>query len=305
MPRLASLHLYPVKSMYRLSPPSAAVQPWGLAGDRRWMLVDADGTALTQRDEPAIGQFRPVPSADGAALTLTGPDGDVHVLPAPTLAGGAPEATVSVFGTHFPAAVAGEDTTAWLAGRLPAKLGEVRLVHLDRPATSRPINPEYAAPDETVSMADGFPLLLTTTASLDELNARIAADHPDDPAKGAPLPMERFRPNLVVSGTAAWAEDGWRRIRVGGLEFRVVKPCGRCVVTTTDQETGERRGPEPLRALGRHHRFGQKLVFGQNLVPVRPSGASAVAAAEVLGTLSAGDAVEVLEEGPAPQPDRR
>ncbi|WP_404814087.1 MOSC domain-containing protein [Kitasatospora fiedleri] len=121
-------------------------------------------------------------------------------------------------------------------------------------------------------MADGFPLLLTTTASLDELNARIAADHPDDPRKGAALPMERFRPNLVVSGTAPWAEDGWRRIRVGGLEFRVAKPCGRCVVTTTDQETGERRGPEPLRALGRHHRFGQKLVFGQNLVPVRPPG---------------------------------
>ncbi|GAA2094088.1 MOSC domain-containing protein [Kitasatospora saccharophila] len=302
MPRLASLHLYPVKSMYRLSPPSAEVQPWGLTGDRRWMLVDADGTALTQRDEPSIGRFRPVPSADGASLTLTGPDGAVHTLAAPTLAAGAPETTVSVFGTAFSAAEATEETSAWLAERLPAKLGGVRLVHLDRPATSRPINPEYAAPDETVSMADGFPLLLTTTGSLDELNARIADDHPGDPVKGAPLPMERFRPNLVVSGTAAWAEDGWRRIRVGGLEFRVVKPCGRCVVTTTDQESGERRGPEPLRALGRHHRFGRKLVFGQNLVPVRPAGAGT---ADVLGALAVGDPVEVLERAPAPLPDRR
>ncbi|RKE18244.1 MOSC domain-containing protein [Streptomyces sp. TLI_171] len=300
MPHLASLHLYPVKSMYRLSPSSADVQPWGLVGDRRWMLVDASGTALTQRDEPSIGRLRPTPSADGTSLTLTAPDGSAHTLPAPTVLAGAPETTVSVFGTHFSAAESAKDTSAWLAEHLPAKLGEVRLVHLDRPATSRPIDPEYAGPDETVSMADGYPLLLTTTASLEELNARIAADHPDDERRGRALPMERFRPNLVVAGTAPWAEDGWRRIRVGGLEFRVAKPCGRCVVTTTDQETGERRGPEPLRALGRHHRFGQKLVFGQNLVPVRPTPTP-----DVLGTLTVGDAVEVLEEGPAPQPDRR
>ncbi|KDN86595.1 MOSC domain-containing protein [Kitasatospora cheerisanensis] len=300
MPHLASLHLYPVKSMYRLSPPSADVQPWGLAGDRRWMLVDAEGVALTQRDEPSIGRFRPLPSADGSSLTLTAPDGATHTLAVPTLAGGAPEATVSVFGTVFSAATAAEDTSAWLAERLPAKLGEVRLVHLDRPEVSRPINPAYAAPDETVSMADGYPLLVTSLASLAELNARIAEDHPGDERKGAALPMERFRPNLVVAGTEPWAEDGWRRIRVGGLEFRVAKPCGRCVVTTTDQETGERRGPEPLRALGRHHRFGQKLVFGQNLIPVRPAAAS-----EVLGTLAVGDGVEVLEAVEAPLPDRR
>ncbi|MFJ5234914.1 MOSC domain-containing protein [Kitasatospora sp. NPDC088391] len=299
MPHLASLHLYPVKSMYRLSPSSARVQPWGLAGDRRWMLVDAGGTALTQRDEPSIGQFRPVPSADGSVLTLTAPDGSTHTVEAPAVAAGAPAAEVAVFGTRFGAAEAGKETSAWLAERLPAKFGEVRLVHLDRPAESRPIDPRYAGPAETVSMADGYPLLLTTTASLAELNARIAEDHPDDPRKAAALPMERFRPNLVVAGTEPWAEDGWRRVRVGGLEFRVVKPCGRCVVTTTDQETGERRGPEPLRALGRHHRFGQKLVFGQNLVPVRPARAP-----EVLGTLTVGDGVEVLEHGPAPERNR-
>ncbi|MFF0298200.1 MOSC domain-containing protein [Kitasatospora sp. NPDC004615] len=303
MPTLASLHVYPVKSMYRLSPSSAEVQPWGLAGDRRWMLVDAEGVALTQRDEPSIGQFRPVPSADGTSLTLTAPDGDAHTLLAPSLSTGAPEATVEVFGTRFSAATAAKETSAWLAEHLPAKLGEVRLVHLDRPEVSRPINPKYAGPDETVSMADGYPLLLTTSASLAELNARIAEDHPGDERKGAALPMERFRPNLVVSGTEPWAEDGWRRVRVGGLEFRVAKPCARCVVTTTDQESGERRGPEPLRALGRHHRFGQKLVFGQNLIPVRPTPAAETA--EVLGTLTVGDEVEVLEAVEAPLPDRR
>jgi uncharacterized protein YcbX len=113
--------------------------------------------------------------------------------------------------------------------------------------------------------------------------------------------MERFRPNLVVSGTEAWAEDGWRRVRIGEVTFRVVKLCGRCVVTTLDQESGGRRGPEPLRALGRHHRFGQKLAFGQNLIPERPDGL----AGDLIGSVRLGDEVTVLEEGPRPAPDSR
>ncbi|MGW1082235.1 MOSC domain-containing protein [Kitasatospora sp. NPDC002522] len=290
MAKVVSLHLYPVKSMYRLTPSTADVHPWGLVGDRRWMLVDADGRAITQRDEPGIGQFRPVPGPDGG-LTLTAPDGAVLTVPAATLAAAAPEALVDVFGTRFSAAETPKEVAAWLAERLPVGLGEVRLVHLDRPETSRQIDPRYAAEGETVSMADGYPLLLATTGSLAELNARIAEDHPDDPVKAAALPMERFRPNVVVDGTAAWAEDGWRRVRIGALEFRVAKPCGRCLVTTTDQETGVRRGPEPLRALGRHHRIGKKLAFGQNLVPVRPAGVTG----EVLGTLAVGDELEILE----------
>ncbi len=287
MPQLTGLHLYPVKSTYRLSPESARVEPWGLAGDRRWMLVDATGRFVSQRDEPTLGQLRAVPTEDGATLTLTAPDGARIDISAPSAARRDRIADVEVWGTRFQAAEADDKTQAWIAERL----GDYRLVHLDDP-TRRPADPDYAEAGQSVSMADGFPLLLTTTASLDQLNALIAEDHPDDGHR--PLPMTRFRPNLVVDGTEAWAEDTWRRIRVGDLTFKVVKPCGRCVVTTTDQETGERGGREPLRTLAKHNRLLRKASFGQNLIPERPTGVSG----DVLGTLHLGDRVTVLETRP-------
>ncbi|CAM5615044.1 MOSC domain-containing protein OS=Streptomyces griseomycini OX=66895 GN=FHS37_003784 PE=4 SV=1 [Streptomyces griseomycini] len=165
------------------------------------------------------------------------------------------------------------------AALVSAYLGiDVRLVHLDDPATRRRVDPAYARPGETVTFADGYPLLLTTTASLDRLNSLIAEG--DHPAEG-PLPMNRFRPNVVVEGTAPWDEDTWTRITIGEVPFRVAKPCGRCVVTTTDQETA-RRGREPLHTLAARRRTDGKLVFGQNLVPLST------------GTLRVGDPVEVL-----------
>ncbi|MET8627769.1 MOSC N-terminal beta barrel domain-containing protein [Kitasatospora sp. NPDC004669] len=282
--RLTGLHVYPVKSMYRLSPDTAAVQPWGLAGDRRWMLADPTGRFVSQRENAALGQIRVALLPDGA-LSLTAPDGSRIEVTAPAVAAGDPLAEVEVWGTRFRAVEAAEKAHGWIAEHL----GEYRLVHLDDPR-ARPVDPEYGEPGDTVSMADGFPLLLTTTASLDRLNELIAAEHPDGHET---LPMERFRPNVVVADSEAWAEDGWRRIRIGSLTFKVVKPCGRCVVTTTDQESGERRGPEPLRTLARHHRLLRKAAFGQNLIPERPAGVEG----DVLGALRLGDDVEVLEDG--------
>ncbi|SOB80233.1 MOSC domain-containing protein [Streptomyces sp. 1331.2] len=282
--QLTGLHVYPVKSMYRLSPETAEVHPWGLVGDRRWMLADPTGRFVSQRENTALGQIRPGLLPDGS-LTLTAPDGSRIEVPAPAIAAGDPLADVEVWGDRFHAVEAAKEAHAWIAEHL----GDYRLVHLDDPL-ARPVDPEYGRPGDTVSMADGFPLLLTTSASLDRLNELIAAEHPEDHET---LPMERFRPNVVVAGTAPWAEDGWRRIRIGGLTFKVVKPCGRCVVTTTDQETGERRGKEPLRTLARHHRLLRKAAFGQNLIPERPVGVEG----DVLGTLRVGDEVEVLEDG--------
>ncbi|MEV7781301.1 MOSC N-terminal beta barrel domain-containing protein [Kitasatospora sp. NPDC088351] len=282
--QLSGLHVYPVKSMYRLSPASARVEPWGLAGDRRWMLADASGRFVSQRENAALGQIRAELATDGS-LALTAPDGSRIDVPAPAVTAGAPLADVEVWGTRFRAAEAAEEAHRWIAEHL----GDYRLVHLDDPR-ARPVDPDFSEPGDTVSMADGFPLLLATTASLDELNALIAAEHPEGHET---LPMERFRPNAVVTGTKPWAEDGWRRIRIGELTFKVVKPCGRCVVTTTDQESGERRGPEPLRTLARHHKLLKKAAFGQNLIPERPAGVEG----DVFGTLRVGDEVEVLEEG--------
>ncbi|MFJ3793663.1 MOSC domain-containing protein [Kitasatospora sp. NPDC090091] len=281
---LTGLHVYPVKSMYRLSPESARVEPWGLAGDRRWMLADASGRFVSQRENAALGQIRTELAADGTLL-LTAPGGSRIEVPAPSVAAGDPLADVEVWGTRFRAAEAAKEAHLWIAEHL----GDYRLVHLDDPR-ARPVDPEFSAPGDTVSMADGFPLLLATTASLDTLNTLIAQADPDGHET---LPMERFRPNVVVGGAEAWAEDGWRRIRIGELTFKVVKPCGRCVVTTTDQETGERRGPEPLRTLAKHHRLLKKAAFGQNLIPERPAGVEG----DALGTLRIGDEVEVLEDG--------
>ncbi|MFJ4191786.1 MOSC domain-containing protein [Kitasatospora sp. NPDC089509] len=285
--QLTGLHVHPVKSMYRLSPETAAVHPWGLAGDRRWMLADPTGRFVSQRENTALGQIRVGLLPDGA-LALTAPDGSRIEVTAPAADAGDPVAEVEVWGTRFRAAEAAKEAHLWIAEHL----GDYRLVHLDDPR-ARPVDPEYGAPGDTVSMADGFPLLLTTTGSLDRLNELIAAEQDGDPAGHQPLPMERFRPNVVVGGSAPWAEDGWRRIRIGALTFKVVKPCGRCVITTTDQETGERRGPEPLRTLARHHRLLRKAAFGQNLIPERPAGVEG----DVLGTLRLGDDVEVLEDG--------
>ncbi|MFC5721590.1 MOSC domain-containing protein [Streptomyces gamaensis] len=274
-PVLTSVHFYPVKSMAGSTPDEAAVEPWGLAGDRRWMVVDEHGSMITQRQEPRLA----LASAfllDGGGVRLCAPGMEPLDVAVPAVPGGQGTVTVRVFRDSVQGVPAGAAAGEWLSAYLGTA---ARLVHLDAPEVRRPVDPGYGRPGETVSFADGFPLLLTTTGSLDALNSLIASG---DRAAEGPLPMNRFRPNVVVGGTAAWAEDGWRRIRVGEVTFRVVKPCGRCVVTTTDQRTAL-RGKEPLRTLARHHRIGKQAVFGQNLVP------------EHTGVLRVGDTVEILQ----------
>lgn len=270
--RLASIHTYPVKSCRRLDHDTAAVQPWGLAGDRRWLVVDEDGVCVTQREVAAMARIQPVVRPE-SGLTLTSSDAPDLVVPEPT---GTP-VEVSVHRTMVSATPAGEAADAWLAAVLDHK---VRLVWLDDP-TRRPVDPDYGRPDDRVSFADAYPLLLTSTASLDALNGwLLEAGSPE-----GPLPMNRFRPNVVVTGADAWDEDGWlgRRLRIGAVTFRVVKRCARCMVTTTDQATGE-RGKEPLHTLGRYRNVDQKLLFGVNMIPDAP-----------YGELCTGDAVAVLD----------
>ncbi|ELP63536.1 MOSC domain-containing protein [Streptomyces turgidiscabies] len=269
---LHSIHIHPVKALRGQAPRQAVVEPWGLAGDRRWVLVDAEGKVVTQRQQPRLAQAAAELLPDGG-IRLSAPGRTSLTVSVPEVTG---TTTVDIFGTKVQAVLAADDAHAWCGGYLGE---DVRLLHMDDPATRRAVDPEFALPGETVSFADGYPLLVTTLASLDALNSLIARG--DRPQEG-PLPMNRFRPNVVVSGTAAWAEDDWSRIAIGEVSFRVAKMCGRCVVTTTDQDTSE-RGREPLRALGRHRRFGNQLIFGQNLVPENP------------GTIRVGDPFTVVE----------
>ena len=239
---LASLHIYPLKGGRAVDLDRAAVEPWGLAGDRRWLLVDAECQFMSQRKHPALARVV-ITYGPGADITVSS-DGY------PTLLVAAPDESaellkVTVWRSTVLAAAAGDEADAWFS----AYLGEpVRLVYLDDP-TRRAVDPEYGRGGDTVSFADGYPLLLTSTASLDQLNQWLTA------AGHQPVPMNRFRPNVVVSGFGPWDEDRWRRIRIGPVWFRVAKPCGRCVVTTTDQTTGDARlraaenarGPPPVR----------------------------------------------------------
>ncbi|MCK1822147.1 MOSC domain-containing protein [Streptomyces sp. XM83C] len=271
---LRSIHVHPVKAFRALSVREAVVEPWGPAGDRRWALIDDGGKVVTQRRQPRLA-LAVAELAPGGGLRLSAPGMPPLEVAVPEPAG---TVTIDVFDTTVESVLADSSAHEWCSAYLGAA---VRLVHLDDPATRRPVDPEYALPGETVSLADAFPLLVTTTASLDALNELIARG---DRADEGPLPMNRFRPNLVVTGTTAWEEDSWTRVAVGEVVFRVATTCGRCLVTTTDQDTGG-RGKEPLRTLTRHRRIGSRAVFGQYLVPLAP------------GTVRVGDPVRVLARG--------
>ncbi len=261
---------YPIKSCRGERLARADVEPWGLAGDRRWMLVGADGEAVTAREHPQLVLV--TPQLDGGLLRVSRPGADELEVKYPD---GSALAQVSVWRTGLLAATAEDDAHEWFSQAIGR---QVRLVYLDDPARRRP-SPDHSRPEDRVSFADGYPLLLTTTQSLDALNDLIAAGPNGDEA---PLPVTRFRPNVVVTGAPAWAEDKWRRIRIGSIEFRNAKGCARCVLTTVDPETAV-KGREPLITLARHRRWDGGLWFGINLIP------------DGVGAICVGDPVEVLE----------
>ncbi len=253
---LAALHVYPVKGCRGLAPATAWAGARGLEGDRRWMVVDGAGRFVSQRTRPRLAVVAPEPAP--GALVLRAPGREPLVVPLGPdggPAGGATATAVTVWRDTVAALDAGAPAAAWFE----ALLGDAARLVFMTDDTRRAVDPAYAAPGDVVSFADGFPWLLISEASLADLNARLPR----------PLPMSRFRPNLVVSGCAPYAEDGWRTLRIDEAVFRVVKPCARCSVTTVDQETGESDGPEPLRTLAGYRRVGNGVMFGQNLLAER------------------------------------
>jgi hypothetical protein len=274
MPTLSSLHVYPLKSASGIAPDEADVERRGLDGDRRWMLVDGEGTFLSQRSHPRLALIDVAATDQG--LRLAAPDQPPIDVPRPN--GSEATRPVTVWGDDVDAALATDAAHAWCSEFLCA---DVQLVFMPD-ASRRAVDADYAVRDnDIVSFADGYPLLLTTTASLADLNDRLS---------GEALPMDRFRPNVVIDGTDPWAEDAWRRVRIGNVVFRSVKPCGRCAVTTTDQQTAA-RGTEPLTTLATFRRDADtgKVYFGWNLIPEAP------------GRLRVGDDVDVLERRTPPR----
>lgn len=268
--RLAEIRRYPVKSLRGVSLQEAHVERIGLAGDRRWMIVDEAGKFLSQRHHPKLAQIDAIPTARGVALRHS-MHGAIEVdRPGER----ARIAAVVIWRDAVPARLA-ESAGPYLSAFLERP---VRLVYL-HDALARRVDPAFGRAEDRVSFADGFPMLITSTASLADLNRRLPQ------AVG----MDRFRPSLVIDGAPAWAEDTWRRLRIGGLSFRVAKPCSRCAVPTLDPLTGEALdGNEPIRTLGAFHRAANGgIIFGQNAIP------------DDVGALQVGDPVEIVETGPS------
>ena len=268
MGTLESVHIYPLKGCRAVDLTESAVEPWGLAGDRRWLLVDSGCRFISQREHASLARLT-VRYGPGAGITASSDGLAPLFVPTPD---SAELLKVTVWRSTVLASAAGPAADAWFS----AYLGEpARLVYLDDP-TRRAVDPEFGGDGDVVSFADGYPLLVTSTESLAQLGEWLTAEGE------RPVPMRRFRPSVVVAGDEPWAEDRWRRIRIGEVSFRVAKPCGRCVVTTTDQATGV-RGTQPLKILGARRRSGQSLVFGQNLIPDSP------------GLIRVGDPLEITE----------
>ena len=259
---LSGLYVYPIKSCGGVALESAAAGATGLRHDRRWMLVDEAGEFLSQRGLPRMALISVRFAPDHLVVGAPGmTDLEVPLRPEQV----EDLVLVRVWGDAVLAASVGEEADRWFGEflRLPC-----RLVYEPEDEV-RSVDSAYAADEDQVGFADAFPFLLISDASLEDLNGRLEE----------PVPMNRFRPNLVVSGCEPYAEDGWASVRIGTVPFRVAEPCARCAVTTVNQGTGA-RGKEPLRTLATYRKAGGEVYFGRNLIHDSP------------GTIRVGDPVE-------------
>lgn len=263
---LSEIWVYPVKSLGGIRLTKALTEERGLRYDRRWMIIDEENVFITQRAHPKMALIDVALTDEGLKIYLRADPGNFVLVPYQPVT--ALPVTVKVWDDTADALTVSDEADAWLSQQLGLKL---RLVTMPD-STERKADPRYARHNENVSFADGFPYLVISQASLDDLNGRLAE----------PIEMRRFRPNFVISGTEPFAEDQWKYITISDLRFEVVKPCARCVLTTINPETAE-KGAEPLKTLASYRKNGNKILFGQN-VTVRD-----------FGELKVGDPVIVLE----------
>jgi uncharacterized protein YcbX len=263
---LSSLTYYPIKACRGFDVSESHVERMGLADDRRMMVVTPEGEFLTQREHPRLALVTPTLSNN--SLTLSAPNFDSIQFPiqksgTPTL--------VDIWASKGVHAIdQGEESAGWFSDWLGVS---VRLVHV-ADGYKRKLNREYAVSTEDhTGFADGYPILIISEASLQDLNSKLIS----------PLPMNRFRPNIVVQNCEPFAEDTWKRIRIGNVDMALVKPCPRCVVTTIDKETLE-KSKEPLKTLAAYRNQEDGAMFGMNVIPLNE------------GEIKVGMSVEVLEK---------
>ena len=247
---LSSLLYYPIKACRGVEVDSSCVSRMGLEHDRRMMVVTPKGEFLTQREFPRLALV--TPKLRDGTLELSAPNFGSIQLGLQTTGVPWPVHIWKSQGVH--AIDQGEEAASWFSDWLET---EVRLVHI-ADGYKRLVNESYAVNnDDHTGFADGYPILLASEEGLQDLNSHLES----------PIPMNRFRPNIVVKGCGPFEEDTWNRIRIGDVELAVVKPCARCEVTTIDKETLE-RSKEPLKTLGKYRKHKLGAIFGQNVIPL-------------------------------------
>lgn len=246
---LSELNIYPIKSLGGISLQEAEIEEKGLKYDRRWMLIDEEGTFITQRKYFDLALLQVSIAHDQLTIThKKNPDQQISFLLEENTG---KKITVSIWDDRVTGVEVSTAVNDWFSDFMKMNVRLVQMPVKER----RLVDPRYAKNNEVVSFADGYPCLLISQASLDGLNEKLAE----------PLPMNRFRPNLVFTGGTPHIEDTFGSFYLGETLFSAVKPCARCVLTTIDQQTGN-KGPEPLKALAGYRLINKKILFGQNLV---------------------------------------
>lgn len=263
---LSELAIYPIKSTAQISLSSARAGPFGLDMDRRWMLIDEKGFMLTQRKHPRMCLIKTSLNNEQLTVSANGMLA-LSIMPPSSSSSSSMATQATVWEDTCTAYDAGPEAAEWFSTFLktPARLvyfpqNEIRQVDLN-----------YANKGDVTAFSDGFPYLLISQASLDDLNSRLSSA----------VEMKRFRPNIVVKGNMPFAEDNWKKIRIGDIVFNLVKPCSRCVIPSINPDTAEKTA-EVVKTLAAYRMRDNKILFGQNLI------------AEGSGELALGMEVEIM-----------
>ncbi|TFV94737.1 MOSC domain-containing protein [Algoriphagus kandeliae] len=246
---IQDIYIYPIKSLGGIRLNEATVEEKGFRYDRRWMLIDEEGVFVSQRSFPKLALLQVELSQDALKVFPKHDPGNFLLIPFDQE--GEESVEVVVWDDTMTAKLVDAKFDRWFSDFLGK---HVRLVKMPE-STRRLVSPKYAVRGEAVSFADGMPYLLIGEESLNDLNQKLEK----------PVSMDRFRPNLVFSGGKPFQEDTFKKIKIGSVDFQVVKPCARCVLITVDQETGI-KSKEPLRTLSSYRTKGNKVLFGQNMV---------------------------------------
>ncbi len=249
--KIEDIIVYPVKSLRGISLPSAQLKRRGLQYDRRWMLIKPNGQFISQRDYPILSRIQVAIIEDQLHFDYLDDTGYSLQINAYPIEKG-PLLRTEVWGNEAKALPISQAANKWFSQLIES---ECQLVYMPD-SSKRLVNQKYAGEDDIVSFADGYPILAIGTSSLEDLNKRLETA----------IEMERFRPNLVVSGEEAFGEDRWNHFKINQLNFRGIKPCARCIMTTVDSDKGVKAGAEPVKTLASYRKVNNNVYFGMNLI---------------------------------------